>query len=313
MTAAAFEHLSVMPEEVLHWLQPHRDGIYLDGTIGGAGHAKLILDAAPGCRLIGLDRDPAALQKAAEVLAPYGERFSLQQATFDQAGAVLQGLGIDLLDGMLLDLGVSSHQLDTPERGFSFRHDAPLDMRMNPQVGETAADVVNGAAEEELVRIFFTYGEERFARRIARKIVAQRSEAPITRTGELAQLVRRAVPGGNRPARIHPATRVFQALRIHVNDELEQVKQGVNAGVDLLKPGGRLVVISFHSLEDRIVKQLFRERARGCICPPRLPVCQCNKQPEVKLLTRKGVKASAAEIEVNARSRSAVLRAVERC
>jgi len=302
-----------MPEEVLHRLQPQADGIYLDGTIGGGGHAKLILDAAPGCRLIGLDRDPAALQKAAAVLAPYGDQVSLQQATFDQAGQVLQQLGIDLLDGMLLDLGVSSHQLDTPERGFSFRHDAPLDMRMNPQTGQTAADVVNGAEEEELARIFFTFGEERFSRRIARKIVARRSETPITRTVELAQLVRQAVPGGNRPGRIHPATRVFQALRIYVNDELEQVRNGVDDGIDLLKPGGRLVVISFHSLEDRIVKQLFRERAKGCICPPRLPVCQCDKQPEVRLLTRKGVKPTAAELEVNVRSRSAVLRAVERC
>jgi 16S rRNA (cytosine1402-N4)-methyltransferase len=313
MTLAPFEHLSVMPEAVLHWLRPQANGIYLDGTLGGAGHARLILDAAPGCRLIGLDRDPAALQKAAEVLAPYRDRVSLQQANFDQAGQVLQQFGIGLLDGMLLDLGVSSHQLDTPERGFSFRNDAPLDMRMNPQVGPTAADVVNGADEAELARIFFAFGEERFGRRIARRIVAQRAEAPITRTTELAQLVRQAVPGGHKPGRIHPATRVFQALRIFVNDELEQVSKGVAAGIDLLKPGGRLVVISFHSLEDRIVKQLFRARAQGCICPPRLPVCQCNKQPEVKLLTRKGEKPTAAEIEVNARSRSAVLRAVERC
>ena len=192
MTAAAFEHLSVMPEEVLHWLNPQPDGIYLDGTIGGGGHAKLILDAAPGCRLIGLDRDPAALQQAATILAPYGERVSLHQETFDKADQILQQLGTTLLDGMLLDLGVSSHQLDTPERGFSFRHDAPLDMRMNPLSGQTAADVVNSAAEEELVRIFFEFGEERFARRIARKIVNRRADAPITRTGELAQLVRRS-------------------------------------------------------------------------------------------------------------------------
>ena len=313
MAAAEFEHLSVMPEEVLRWLQPHENGIYLDGTTGGGGHSRLILEFAPGCRLVGLDRDPAALQKAAEVLSPFGDRVSLQHATFDQADSVLQQLGIDRLDGMLLDLGVSSHQLDTPERGFSFRHDAPLDMRMNPQVGETAADIVNQADEAELLRIFFEYGEERFSRRIVRKIIAQRSEEPITRTAQLAQLVRSAVPGGNKPSRIHPATRVFQALRIQVNAELEQVKNGVAAGIDLLKPGGRLVVISFHSLEDRIVKRLFRERAAGCICPPRLPVCLCNKQPEVKLLTRKGIRASDAEIEVNNRSRSAILRAVERC
>lgn len=313
MTAAAFEHLSVMPGEVLHWLQPRPSGIYLDGTIGGGGHSRLILEAAAGCRLIGLDRDPAALQKAAEVLAPFTDRVSLHHATFDQAGSVLQQLGIDFIDGMLLDLGVSSHQLDTPERGFSFRHDAPLDMRMNPQAGMTAAEVLNQADEAELLRIFFEYGEERFSRRIVRRIVARRSEAPITRTAELAQLVREAVPGGNRPGRIHPATRIFQALRIHVNQELEQVRNGVAAGIKLLKPGGRLVVISFHSLEDRIVKQLFRECAKGCICPPRLPVCQCHQVPLVKLLTRKAIRASADEIEKNGRSRSAILRAVERC
>ncbi|OEU73822.1 MAG: 16S rRNA (cytosine(1402)-N(4))-methyltransferase [Desulfuromonadales bacterium C00003093] len=313
MTAAAFEHQSVMPEEVLRWLEPKPDGVYLDGTLGGGGHARLILEAAPGCRLVGLDRDPAALQKAAEVLTPFAGRVELQHATFDQAATVLRQLGVDYLDGMLLDLGVSSHQLDTPERGFSFRYDAPLDMRMNPQAGITAAEVINQAEEAELVRIFFEYGEERFSRKIARKIVARRKETPIVRTGELAQLVRQAVPGGNRPGRIHPATRVFQALRIHVNEELEQVRNGVAAGIELLKPGGRLVVISFHSLEDRIVKQLFRDRAKGCICPPRLPICLCHQVPLVKLLTRRGVRAGAEEIEKNVRSRSAMLRAVERC
>lgn len=302
-----------MPEEVLQWLQPKADGIYLDGTLGAAGHSKLILEAAPGCRLIGLDRDPAALSKAAEVLAPFGDHVSMHHATFDQAGSVLQQLGIDGLDGMLLDLGVSSHQLDTPERGFSFRHDAPLDMRMNPLAGATAADIVNQAEEAELVRIFFEYGEERFSRRIVRKIIAQREVEPIVRTAQLAELVRSVVPGGYKPSRIHPATRVFQALRIHVNQELEQVRNGVAAGLELLKPGGRMVVISFHSLEDRIVKQLFRDQAKGCICPPRLPVCHCNNVPLVKLLTRKGVRAKAEEIEVNSRSRSAVLRAVEHC
>lgn len=302
-----------MPEDVLHWLQPVAGGIYLDGTLGGAGHSRLILEAATDSRLIGLDRDPAALQEAAEILASYGDRVSLHHATFDQAGKVLQQLGIDGLDGMLLDLGVSSHQLDTPERGFSFRHDAPLDMRMNPTTGTTAADVVNQADEAELVRIFFEYGEERYSRRIVRKIVAQRQELALTKTGELAELVRQAVPGGRKPSRIHPATRVFQALRIYVNDELGQVERGVEAGISLLKPGGRLVVISFHSLEDRIVKHLFREKAQGCICPPRLPVCQCNNTPDVKILTRRGIKAGDDEVSQNIRSRSAILRAVERC
>ncbi len=313
MADLVFEHESVMPQEVLHFLQPKQGGVYLDGTLGGAGHSSLLLQAVPGLRLIGLDRDPSALEAAAKVLEPYAAQVSLHHTTFDRASEVLAELGIDKLDGMLLDLGVSSHQLDTADRGFSFRLNAPLDMRMNPTAGMTAAEFLQQADEEELMRIFFEYGEERFSRRIARKIVSVRDEEPLLMTRQLAELVRDAVPGGRKPGRIHPATRVFQALRIHINDELGQVKRGVDAAVDLLKPGGRLVVISFHSLEDRIVKQLFRERATGCICPPRLPVCQCNRQPEVKLLTRKGVKATDAEIENNIRSRSAVLRAVERC
>lgn len=313
MMQATFEHLSVMPEEVLHWLQPVAGGIYLDGTLGGAGHSRLILETAADSRLIGLDRDPAALDEAAKVLAPYGDRVSLHHATFDQASQVLQQLGIDGLDGMLLDLGVSSHQLDTPERGFSFRYDAPLDMRMDPTTGMTAADVVNQTEERELLRIFFEYGEERYSRRIVRKIVALRAETPLTKTGELAELVRQAIPGGQKPSRIDPATRVFQALRIYVNDELGQLERGLETAISLLKPGGRLVVISFHSLEDRIVKHLFRKKAQGCICPPRLPVCHCHHTPEVKILTRRGVKAGDDEVNQNARSRSAILRATERC
>lgn len=313
MADAVFSHLSVMPQEVLHWLKPEPGGVYLDGTLGGAGHSRLILESAAGSRLIGLDRDPAALQAAEKVLQPFEGRYSLHHATFDQAPEILQQLGIPALDGMLFDLGVSSHQLDTPERGFSFRQDAPLDMRMNPLAGVTAADLVNQAEESELVKIFFEYGEERYSRRIARAIVKQREQAPLTRTGELAELVRGAIPGGFRPSRIHPATRVFQALRIEVNDELGQVSRGIERAISLLRPGGRIVVISFHSLEDRIVKHLFRDKARGCICPPKLPVCQCDQMPDVKVLTRKGIKAEAGEIEKNARSRSAVLRAAERC
>lgn len=298
-----------MPAEVIEWLQPRPAGIYLDGTLGGAGHARLILEAATGSRLIGLDRDPAALVKAQQVLADFGNRVSFHHRTFDQAADVLQGLGIDKIDGMLLDLGVSSHQLDTPDRGFSFRFDAPLDMRMNPQDGETAADIVNLWDADDLTRIFFEYGEERHARRICRAIIKHRQRQPIRRTTELAELVRDVVPGGKRPARIHPATRVFQALRIQVNRELEQVETGVSRAIDLLKVGGRLVVISFHSLEDRIVKNLFRAEAVRCVCPPRLPVCQCQQQPRLKVLTRKGVRATEQELAQNTRSRSAVLRA----
>jgi len=313
LNAREYQHRSVMPDEVLHWLQPRAGGVYLDGTLGGAGHARLILEAAAESRLIGLDRDPAALANAKEVLAPYGERVSLHHRTFAEASIVLAQLGVAGLDGMLLDLGVSSHQLDTAERGFSFMKEAPLDMRMDTTTGITAAEVVNTAEADELARIFFEYGEERFSRRIARRIVEVRQATPILTTTALADLVRGAVPRGRGPARIHPATRVFQALRIHVNGELDQVRQGVVAAIDLLKPGGRLVVISFHSLEDRLVKHMFRQEAVGCICPPRLPVCVCNHRPRVQVLTRKGVRASEEEVESNPRSRSAVLRAVERC
>ncbi|RMF46160.1 MAG: 16S rRNA (cytosine(1402)-N(4))-methyltransferase RsmH [Deltaproteobacteria bacterium] len=308
-----FAHRPVMPEQVLQLLRPQSGGVYLDGTVGGGGHAALVLEAsAPDGRLIGLDRDPEALAAAAERLRPFGERAILVRSAFADFPRVLEGLGIDGLDGMLLDLGVSSHQLDTAGRGFSFRLDGPLDMRMNPGEGESAAELVARLDAGELARVFRDYGEERFARRIARRIVERRDEEPITTTAQLAELVAAVVPASRDSRRIHPATRVFQALRIAVNGELEQVRQGVEAGIRYLKPGGRLAVISFHSLEDRIVKQLFRDAARGCICPPRLPVCQCGREPEVNLLTRKAWRATETEIANNARARSAVLRAVER-
>ncbi len=308
-----FRHLSVLPGEVLELLQPQSGGFYLDGTVGGGGHARLLLEASsPGGRLVGLDRDPAALAKAADTLRPYADRVHLEHANFVDAGEVLVQLGMEGLDGILLDLGVSSHQLDTAERGFSFRQDAPLDMRMDPTRGRTAADLLASATVEELRQIFRDYGEERFAGRIARKIVARREIAPLLRTVELAKLVMDVVPGGRVPARIHPATRVFQALRIAVNGELDHVARGVAAAIDLLKPGGRLAVISFHSLEDRIVKRLFLEEARGCICPPRLPVCQCGHTPRVALLTRKGIRAGEPELAINPRARSAVLRGIRR-
>ncbi len=302
-----------MPDEVLELLQPKSGGIYLDGTLGGAGHARLILERSnPDGRLVGLDRDPGALRKAAEVLAPFGDRVVLRHRNFSEAAEVLAELEIDGLDGMLLDLGVSSHQLDTAERGFSFRIDAPLDMRMDTTTGATAAEALNELKVEELTRIFREYGEERWAGRIARKIVKVRQETPLRTTLQLAELVRDTVPGGHVPSRIHPATRVFQAIRIHVNQELEHVAEGVNAAIGLLKPEGRLVVISFQSLEDRIVKRIFRDEARTCTCPPRLPVCACNTIPRVELLTRKAMRATEIEIEENPRSRSAVLRAIRR-
>ncbi|OHB33886.1 MAG: 16S rRNA (cytosine(1402)-N(4))-methyltransferase [Desulfuromonadaceae bacterium GWC2_58_13] len=302
-----------MPSEVLDLLQPRAGGIYLDGTLGGAGHAQLILERSnPDGRLVGLDRDPEALRKAAEVLTPFGDRVVLRHRNFSEATEVLAELEIDGLDGMLLDLGVSSHQLDSVERGFSFRSDAPLDMRMDPTTGITAAGALNELTVEELTRIFREYGEERWAGRIARKIVKVREEAPIRTTLQLADLVRDTVPGGRVPARIHPATRVFQALRIYVNQELAHVEKGVRAAIELLKPEGRLVVISFHSLEDRIVKRIFQDETRTCTCPPRLPICVCQTIPRVELLTRKALRATDVEIVENPRSRSAILRAIRR-
>jgi len=302
-----------MPQEVLDCLAPVPGGVYLDGTVGGGGHARLILEAsAPGGRLIGLDRDRDALAAAAANLASFGDQAILRHARFTEAGRILAELGLAAVDGILLDLGVSSFQLDTPERGFSFRDDGPLDMRMDRSGGPTAAELVNQLEEGELARIFRDFGEERHARRIARRIVAARAERPFERTRQLAELVRDAVPGGHAPSRIHPATRVFQALRIFVNTELDQVRDGVVACLKLLRPGGRMAVISFHSLEDRIVKHAFRDAAAGCICPPRLPYCQCGRTPEVELLTRRALRPGQTEIDSNPRARSAVLRAVRK-
>ncbi len=313
MSGAAGGHVPVMPDEVIAYLAPRSGGRYLDGTLGGAGHARLVLEASsPDGRLVGLDRDPAAIRRAQDVLAPFADRIDLRHCNFAQMEQVAGELGVDGFDGILLDLGVSSYQLDEAERGFSFRADAPLDMRMDDSTGPTAADVLAEEDEKELARIFREFGEERYARRIARRIVAQREQEPLVSTGQLAELVRDAVPGGKVPSRIHPATRVFQALRIYVNDELRSVEQGLEQAVSLLRPGGRLVVISFHSLEDRRVKHFFRELATGCTCPPRIPMCVCGKQPSVHLLTRRGVRAGEAEIASNSRSRSAILRAVEK-
>lgn len=302
-----------MAGEVLRYLAPRPGGIYLDGTLGGGGHGHLILEASgPGGLLIGLDRDPAALAAARIRLAPFGDRAILRQGNYAEMAVHLDQLDIDRLDGILLDLGVSSHQLDTASRGFSFREDGPLDMRMNPGEGGSAATVIAEADAEELKRIFREYGEERWAGRIAREIVAVRARQPIVTTAQLAELVSRVVPRGRAAQRIHPATRVFQALRIHVNGELEHLKAGLAIGWRRLKVGGRLVVISFHSLEDRIVKQAFRALTTGCICPPRLAVCTCGRQPIGRLLAGKAVRADEEETKANPRARSAVLRAIEK-
>lgn len=302
-----------MPAEVLRYLAPKPAGIYVDATVGGASHAALILEASsPGGTLIGFDRDAEALKAARERLLPYGDRVRLVQGNFIQVAEVLTGFGIERIDGILLDLGVSSHQLDSPERGFSFMKEAPLDMRMDRDSGSTAADLVNTLPEQELAGIIRDFGEERWARRIASFIVSARNEAPIETTLRLVEIIKGAIPRGAWEERLHPATRTFQALRIAVNDELASLEKALDLGVKMLNRGGRGVVISFHSLEDRIVKNSFRRLAQGCTCLKGLPYCVCGSTPLLRVLTGKPVQVSAAEVEANPRSRSARLRAVEK-
>ncbi|MBC8018671.1 MAG: 16S rRNA (cytosine(1402)-N(4))-methyltransferase RsmH [Verrucomicrobia bacterium] len=308
-----FRHQSVMPDEVIHFLNPRPGGIYLDGTLGGGGHARLILErCTPGGMLIGIDQDQEALRATSQRLAEFGSSAQLVHGNFGELGQHLELLGISELDGFILDLGVSSHQLDSGKRGFSFQHDAPLDMRMDTSQGRTGADLLNELPEQELERIIRDYGEERWAKRIASFIVTTRLDAPIAGTLQLVDIIKGAVPKAKWDERIHPATRTFQAIRIAVNRELENLEKGLRAAIDRLKPDGRGVVISFHSLEDRIVKHIFREYASGCTCPRNLPVCVCNSRPRVRVLTGRPVMATDAEINGNPRSRSAKLRSVEK-
>ncbi len=307
-----FHHLPVLPLEVIRNLDPADGRTYLDGTLGGGGHSSLILEKAPGALLIGIDRDQAALAAAGARLANHGDHIRLLHGNFADVTEHLNRIGITRVDGFILDLGVSSHQLDERERGFSFQQDAPLDMRMDTSRGETAAELVNTLPEAELSRIFSDYGEERWAKRIASFIARERAESPITRTLHLVDIIKGAVPKAKWDERIHPATRTFQALRIAVNTELKSLERGARAALDLLKPGGRGVIISFHSLEDRIVKHIFKEYAEGCTCPRQLPVCVCGNLPRVKILTSRPVTATTAETDGNPRARSAKLRAVEK-
>jgi 16S rRNA (cytosine1402-N4)-methyltransferase len=309
-----FHHLSVMPDEVMALLQPRPGGIYLDGTLGGGGHAALIArQCSPGNGMvIGIDQDQEALEAAGRRLAEFGATVRLVHGNFADLDRHLDTLAVTDLDGFILDLGVSSHQLDSGGRGFSFQQDAPLDMRMDAGGAETAADLVNGLPEQELERIIRDYGEERWARRIAAFIVKARVEQAILTTLQLTDVIKGAIPRAKWEERIHPATRTFQALRIAVNHELERLEQGLRLALDRLKPGGRGVVISFHSLEDRIVKHIFREYATGCICPRQLPVCTCGRKPRVKILTSRPVMAAEAETNRNPRARSAKLRAAEK-
>jgi len=303
-----------MPDEVLELLNPQPGGIYLDGTLGGGGHARLVLEATgPDGQLIGLDRDPEALAAAGKMLEPYGKRVILEQANFSEMQDVLTRHGITGVDGILLDLGVSSRQLDAPERGFSFRDDGPLDMRMGPDAEMTAAEVVNSFKPEELRNIFREFGEERFAGRIANRIAERRQEEPFSTTADLAYVVKGAIPFKHgAKQKIHPATRVFQALRIFVNDELGHLAKTLEGALQVLNPDARFVVISFHSLEDRLVKRAFRQAAKGCICPPRMPMCICGQTSQAEIVTRKGVRPTAEEVARNPRARSAIVRAISR-
>lgn len=288
-------------------MQPRTAGRYIDGTIGAGGHSAAIMDeSAPAGELIGFDLDPQALAIARERLAPYGKRVHIEQASYMTMQVAAEKLGWDGVDGILLDFGVSSMQLDTPDRGFSFLKDGPLDMRFSPETPQSAADLVNTLPEGELADIIFRYGEERLSRKIANVIVNNR---PFHTTGELAGQILKRI--GKRE-RIHPATRTFQALRIAVNNELESVEAVIPMAVELLKPGGRLAIISFHSLEDRLVKEFFRRESRDCICPPNQPVCTCGHKAIIQELNRKPIIADETEIQANSRARSAKLRIAEK-
>lgn len=310
---ADFRHISVLYEEVLQYLEPRSGGVYVDGTLGGGGHARGILEcSAPDGILLGFDRDQEALAAAGLRLSAYGNRVRLFHENYSKLFDVLAREEFESIDGMVLDVGVSSHQLDKAERGFSFQQDAALDMRMDGSAGRTAADLVNVLSEKELEQILWEFGEERWARRIASMIVAARDVEPISTTSRLVDIVKGAIPRACWEARLHPATRTFQALRIAVNEELKSLERGLVAGIESLKKGGRIVVISFHSLEDRIVKNVFNEFARGCICPKSVPRCVCGNVPVVRKLTGRPVVAGPEEIAANPRSRSAKLRAAEK-
>ena len=307
-----FHHVSVLLQECIDGLNIRPDGIYVDGTLGGAGHSSQIAARLTTGRLIGIDRDPVALKAAGERLKPFGDRVTLVHSNFCEIATVLRDLGISGVDGILMDLGVSSPQLDDAARGFSYMADAPLDMRMNGEDRLTAKDVVNTWSYEELRRILFDYGEERYAPQIASAICRRRESKPIETTMELVDIIRSAMPPAALREKQHPAKRSFQAIRIAVNDELGSVEKVMVDAIPCLNPGGRLAVITFHSLEDRIVKNGMANAAKGCTCPPNFPVCVCGNKPKVKLISRKPIVASDEELEVNPRSRSAKLRVCEK-
>ena len=307
-----FHHVSVLLEECIQGLAIKPDGIYVDGTLGGAGHSSRIAAKLTTGRLIGIDRDNVALEAAAERLKPYEDRVTLVHANFCDMDEALEKLGIDKVDGILLDLGVSSPQLDDGQRGFSYMTDAPLDMRMNGEDVRDARQIVNTWSYEELKRILYDYGEERFAPRIAAAICRRREQAPIETTLELVDVIKSAMPARALREKQHPAKRSFQAIRIAVNDELASVDRMIQGAVPRLNRGGRLAVITFHSLEDRIVKNGFAQFAKGCTCPPDFPVCVCGKTPDIKLVNKKPILPTQQEIDENPRARSAKLRVAEK-
>lgn len=305
-----FSHQPVLFTETINALQIDPQGTYIDGTMGGGGHSEAILQRLTSGRLLSIDQDPDAIAAGGARLAPYPQS-TVVMGNFAQMAQLAAAQGIAAADGILLDIGVSSYQLDTPERGFSYHHDAPLDMRMG-RTGPTAAELVNALPQQELTQIIFRYGEDRSAPRIAAAICNARAQKPIETTLELAEIIKAAVPAAVRRAEGHPARKTFQALRIAVNGELDRLSEGLQAALGLLKPGGRLAVITFHSLEDRVVKRKMAQWCQGCTCPPDFPVCVCGKKPQGRLVFKKGLAPSPQEIEQNPRSRSARLRVFEK-
>lgn len=308
-----FKHTSVLLEETIEGLEIKPDGIYVDGTLGGGGHSSHIAaKLTTGGRLIGIDQDEAAIKAAGERLAPFGDKVTIVRSNYRNTAEVLKGLGIHKIDGMMLDLGVSSYQLDTEERGFSYRFDTALDMRMDTRQTLTAKDIINGYDEMELFRVIRDYGEDKFAKNIAKHIVRARQEKPIETTGELNEIIRAAIPAKMRAEGGHPSKRTFQAIRIECNKELEVLRESLEELIELLNPGGRLCIITFHSLEDRIVKTAFKKAENPCTCPSNFPVCVCGKISKGKVITGKPVLPSEEELAENSRSKSAKLRIFER-
>ena len=307
-----FKHISVLFEESINALDIKDNGIYVDGTLGGGGHSFGILSKSAGCSLIGIDQDSEAVEAAKKRLAVFEDRVTVVNRNFREIKNILYFFGIDKIDGAVLDLGVSSYQLDNAERGFSYMRNAPLDMRMNIHSEKSAYNVVNTYSCDELTRIFYEYGEEKWSKRISEFICKRRAEREISTTFELVDIIKAAIPQKARMEGGHPAKRVFQAIRIEVNDELGILEQSVRDFISVLKSGGRLAIITFHSLEDRIVKKAFQDAAKGCICPKEFPVCTCGRAPEIKIISRKPVIPSEKEIEENSRSKSAKLRIAEK-